>query len=290
MTDPRISPEQLAALLDGTLSREQRARLLKELASSPEDVALLLESVAIADEADADRVVPLVPSRPWLRWGLAAAAAVAAVVAVSLLRQPTEPEVVALVTQLEGRVPPGEEWAAAPWTAIRGVEGGGGDPGLAFRVGVRLVDLEVAARSGQPQVAARMSDELSRLLAATAGGAPFAARYALLGEVASDAERRTLAVEVSRLWGDTPWLDAGAWLRVAHLAALLQDDAFFASNSAARRRLDALVAAIEGAQTGTDARFATGLREVTELLSPPGTRDWSELGGRLSQLLNEGPP
>ncbi|MFN2317481.1 MAG: hypothetical protein ABR551_02825 [Gemmatimonadales bacterium] len=290
MTDSRIPPEQLAALLDGTLSREERAKLLVELAGSPEDVALLLESAAIAGEETTSEVVSLVPRRPWRWWGLAVAATVATVVAVSLLRAPAEPEVLALVTQLDGRTPPGEDWAAAPWTGTRGFEDGGVDPVLAFRVGVRLVDLETAARGGQPEVAARMADELSRLLGATAGGTPFAARYALLGEVAPEGERRALAAEVSRLWGESPWLDAGAWLRAAQLATILEDETFFAENSTAKRRLDALVPAIEGAQAGGDATFATGLRAVADLLSRPGTPDWGELGGRLSRLLNEGPP
>lgn len=290
MTDPRISPEQLAALLDGTLSREERAQLLTELADSPEDVALLLESAAIADAADAATVVPLVPRRPWLQWGLAAAAVVTAVVAVSLLRQPAEPEVLALVTELDGRVPPGDAWTEAPWTTTRGGDVDGTDPVLAFRVGVRLVDLETAAQAGQPQLTAQMADELSRLLGGTPGGAPFAARYTLLGEAAPDRERLALASEVSELFGDSPWLGAGAWLRTAHLASQLQDDAFFGTGSPAMRRLDEVIVAIEGVGAGNGPGLAAGLRDVRELAARAGPRDWNELEGRIFRLLDEGPP
>ena len=54
MPNDPVDPETLAALLDGKLTDEERARVLARLAKSEREYDDLLEAAALAGELDAD--------------------------------------------------------------------------------------------------------------------------------------------------------------------------------------------------------------------------------------------
>lgn len=273
--------ERLAALLDGRLGPAERDALLARVAGDDDALGALADAAAVSRELEAENaasgVVPLRPRRArpaWPRPWLAAAAAVAALVLLPLGVWLARPAGVlgpaAVVAMLES---PAAGVAAdldsRPWPARRGgVEGAG-----AARLGVFLVDLEVAARSRDSAVAvfagrvALMLDEVPgggttadvyRGIAARAG-APFAELEPLL---------RDGAEGVAAL-ADPELLAIGAWAEGARIAALREDAAFFRARGS-RRMMDIVERGLAGdaAALGALAR----LRAALDADAP----DWSE--------------
>ncbi|MBL0939052.1 MAG: hypothetical protein IBJ03_09160 [Gemmatimonadaceae bacterium] len=92
MSDAQVTAESVAALLDGRLTGEERARVLRLLAEDPEWRDVALEAMAMSAESDRSltglsavydaAVVPAVGSRTWSRTGWALAASLFAAVAL----------------------------------------------------------------------------------------------------------------------------------------------------------------------------------------------------------------
>lgn len=282
MNERPVDPERIAALLDGRLDPAERAGVLERLAGSEEALGAFADAAAVARELEAEDaasgVVPLRPRsvRPaWPRPWLAAAAAVAALVLLPLgvwLSRPagvaSPAAVVAMLEAPAADLP--EEWDVRPWPARRGAVDGAG----AARLGVFLVDLEVAARSRDSAVAV-LAGRVALLLDAVPGGgttadvyrgiaaragAPFAELEPALREgadgVASLVDREMLAV--------------GAWAEGALLAALREDAAFFRARGS-RRMMDVAERRLAGDAAALDA--LARLRAALDADAP----DWSEV-------------
>ena len=196
MSEAQLSPETLAAFVDGTLDASEREKVLETLANSPDDYDALLDTVAVVDEMQRP------PFRPGLkpaRWRYVVPALAAAIILALILpgrRAPTD-----LVTRLASSAPLdnastleghlGPLWDQPGWSVTRGNEISLSGSAVAFRLGARGVLYEAAARLSDRAAAAVVSAELRDLLRPLRGGAPVAALYApeLLDDTDSRAER-----------------------------------------------------------------------------------------------------
>jgi Putative zinc-finger len=172
--------------------------------------------------------------QPWL---LAASILLAVAVGVWLrqerTRLPTDPSgSVALMLRMS---PPPESWIETGWSVARGDAASGLDENaVAFRVGARLLDLQLAHRAGESRDMVSLAGEIARYLgtipyaeparaevdrfrAALAAHAP-ADRVDTLNQVAEAVVRATLPADP---------LTAGLWCEAARMAARAGDSAFF---------------------------------------------------------------
>src|SRR3954464_14419179 len=148
----RIDPERLAALMEGKLSASDAAQVRAELAASdPELVAGFADAAAVATElgmvSDTATISSARSMRSVYGWsavGVLAAAAIA--FAVVRMGKPGDESFNA--NRLIGSLPTAVGAPAAdPWSAVRG---GGDDlaaPVRAARLGVAMVDFELAIRA-----------------------------------------------------------------------------------------------------------------------------------------------
>lgn len=239
MTDPMTNAERLAALLDGRLDPQRRDELLGELAASEDDFDAYADAVAITAELEGatPEVTPIhaAPSRrrglaP--RW-LALAAVLAGIALAPWLWTRFAADRGDLVAVEAGALPPG--WDASPWGTTRGA----GDPltpeARAVRLGVRVVDVELAVRGLDPATA-QLATETAMLLEGIPGAAPAASIYR---EVSRRAGEPAEALEpllrdgrevVPQLAGEER-VRLGAWIESARIAAATRDRGFFASRA-----------------------------------------------------------
>lgn len=243
-----VDPERLAALLDGRLDERQRAEVLERLASSDEAFEAYADAVAATRELEAsdeaEGVTPLAPRRGrrwWRRPGghwLAIAATVAGVTVSTVLwtrlRAPDldDPGRFAMLLEAEGAGLPAA-WDARPWSVTRGP----GDPltpeARAVRLGVRLTDLEVAVRGGDPRVP-ELAAEIGALLEDVPAAGPVAAVYREVGRRSGESPERLEPlleqgrVAVARAAGED-YVRLGAWAEAARIAAARRDEEFFRS-------------------------------------------------------------
>jgi len=213
-------------------------------------------------------VVPIATARSWRqtarRWGqwkvivpvAAAAAAMLAILPTLVSRGPRAvlASQYAMELMQEPRFSRGlhEGWEARGWSVNRGGgvsretpgtsrAGGPAESKLAFRLGVRTVDLQVALRRGDTALAARLTSEVQETLNAVLYSKLVAASYAELQsrltteplarsiERASDAE-----AELREHLGGSPSFALGQWVAAADLAAQAHDASFFGSSHGTR--------------------------------------------------------
>lgn len=247
VTEPRMDPETLAAFLEGKLAPQERARVLAQLAASPADTAQLLEAArvrAALEAASASSGAFEAPRKA--RWPMivtALAAVLIAAIAIGRFSRPRSPEILVLASAL--RVPDtGTDWSAPPWDIERGAPGSLSEQATVFRIGARLVDLEVAAGGPDTTAARRITRDLVTLVSRLPAGGPAAAHFDRLGidagAVLSARQRATAARAVRELVEGSPWLDLGGWLEAARIAGAAGDSVFFASGSKAHSILTRL--------------------------------------------------
>jgi hypothetical protein len=242
----RIPEETLAAFLDGRLSAAERAEVEREIARSPEAYAEFIEAQAVLSLAAGDDAVPALvvgtssrAARPPLllrATRYAVPAALAATIAFIVLK-PREPRapVESILTRevaaasdtrpLAERL--GADWADPAWPTVRG---GGDDLSRtvsAFRLGARVVTLDLAVRAGDPaamEIAARRLDV--RLREADGGAALASLIMALWREDRlDDTPRRVQFAEKVRALGPTAYFDLGSCLEFERQAVLLAETA-----------------------------------------------------------------
>jgi hypothetical protein len=253
--DTNADLELLAALIDGRLSGEERARAVKLLADS--DEALELFANAMRDQrAQAPKVVPISTARRWLQWKvmapIAAAAALAAV-AVPRLLGPGVNGVLATQLAMELTRDPGfagalhEGWEQRGWTVTRGVRETGtartGSPmesKLAFRLGVRSVDLQIALQRADTALAGRLTSEILETLGAVGFSDVVLTSYTTLkSRLATQPLSRSIE-SASRAESElrdllaSPSFEFGEWAGAADLAAQAHDASFFESSHGTR--------------------------------------------------------
>jgi hypothetical protein len=233
MREPMEDAEQIAALLDGRLDARQRAEVLARLGES---------EAAMEAFADAAAVVQAPRASHWRLAGLALAASVLLAVAlISVLR--SRQAISRDPGQFIASLPPGisgmpSGWNGTPWSVTRGEGEQLTAEARASRIGARLVDLDVASRSGDSS-ASRIATDIASLLDPLPASAPVAAIYrALSGSMSRGAQRDSLLAIGRAAATDMAGADAvelGAWTEAARLAAAQHDSAFF--RSAASREM-----------------------------------------------------
>ena len=268
MTEPRLDPQRLAALLDQRLPERDRADAVAQLAASEADQEVLADAAAVLaelegeddgedeDEGEDDGpretggVTPLRPPGAVSRslrpspWWLALAAVLATLVVgpALLSRRAVEGDparMAMLLQKADSGLPDG--WTEQrPWRATRG----GGVASLApdaraVRLGVVLVDLEVAVRARQEGPTARLAGQVELLLEDVGGSGTISGQYHAIGEAAGarpDSLRGLLETAregLADLVGEDP-LRLGAWAETARLAAVSGDAEFFGKRETRR--------------------------------------------------------
>jgi len=259
--DGNVDLELVAAFIDGRLSGEERARAVKLLADSDEALELFANTLRQQHDAPDAKVLPITTARRWRQWKVivpvaAAAAAVLAILPTLVSRGPQAvlASQYAMELMQDPRFAGGlrEGWEARGWSVNRGGGVSRETPGtsragspaeskLAFRLGVRTVDLQVALRRGDTALAARLTSEVQETLNAVLYSKLVAVSYAELQSrlttepLARSIERASHAeAELREHLGGSPSFALGQWVAAADLAAQAHDASFFASSHGTR--------------------------------------------------------
>jgi len=283
--DTNLDLELLAALADGRLQGAERARALKMLANS--DDALELYANTVRELRDRGvRVLPISMSPRWRQWKVMVPVAVAAALAVVMVPRITGrgtsaglANEYAMELARNPRFAGGlrDGWEQRGWAVTRGGGASGTtrpgsavESGLAFRLGVRSTDLQVALRRGDTALAGRVTTEVLTALGAIEFADLAVAKYRELKstlstepltrslEGASAAER-----ELSDFLASSSFT-FGQWVGAADLAAQMGDASFLSSSHGTRfirSRIptDGLAAEDLEALRSIDARVAQGV-------------------------------
>jgi len=286
--DTNLDLELLAALADGRLKGAERARALKMLANSDDALELYANTVRELR----DRGVPVLPismSPRWRQWKVMVPLAAAATLAIVMVPRMTGSKApvglaneyameLAGIPNFAGGL--GDGWEQRGWSVTRGA-GGSRDAGtprpgsavesrLAFRLGVRSTDVQVALRRGDTALAGRVTSEVLETLGAIEFADAAAAKYKDLKsklsteplarsvEGASAAER-----ELSEFLGSSSFT-FGQWVGAADLAAQMHDASFLTADhgtSFIRSRIPTGGLAAEDLQAlqSIDVRMAAGV-------------------------------
>lgn len=298
MPEHRLDLEELAAFVDGRLSGEGRARVLKLLAESEEAYEVFAETVRFqAEERAAEEEVAAARFPVWRRVAvpLAAAAALALLIATPLMRSLRAPEpprlaaaelVALFAAQSDLTAALGRDWDQRTWSVTRGAAARLVEPELAFRLGVRTVDVKLALLLGDPQHAARLSAEMLELLGGVELSQAVAAQYAALrSRVAAGEAPDRLADGASRAEGalqellGSPRFSFGQWCAAAELAARVRHPSLFRSPLTARF-FDA------ADRLGLDAADVDAVRRIAELARDAiGDFEYAELQELLRAII-----
>ena len=234
---PPISPERLAALLDGRLGAAEASALREQLASADaETLSAYADAVAIARELDGtsgdasareSSTAGAASLRARRRWLVPATAIAAAVATFAVLRSgsstPDYPP-----ARFANAIPREAIALTAPaWSAARGADQLTG-VAVATRVGSLLASLEVSAVRGTTTPA--NLEDLAGAIEHVPGGAVPAAqlRGLVSGSGASIARARVSEIGQECLaLVDRQVAIAGAYLEAARMATAVGDTAFF---------------------------------------------------------------
>lgn len=295
-------PERLAALLDNRLDGAERDALLAHLADSDDDLALFAEAAAIQRELEAEdeaeaagpAVLPLRPAVP-VRRGvdrrlLALAAVLAGVALLPLawrasragpVQEPSQ--AVAMMQDPAGRLPDG--WVDRPaWSGTRSGSGDSQSEAVrSVRFGARMVDLEVAIRSGDAGTTAVLATRVAEELRSASASGIFAADFDALTRQAGAPPAELLPLlergsENAALAVEADWFALGAWTEAARLAAHREDAVFFREGRS--RRTLARAAKL----VGDDEAARSAVAEIRAALASD-TPAWPELKAALNRLM-----
>jgi hypothetical protein len=297
--DIGLSAEELAALLDGKLDQSRRAELLARLGSSEEALEAYANAASVVSELEtgdtarsaAPSKVVVGVSRRLPQWGWVALAATLAGVAVVpwLLtrgRSVDQEDPTRFVSLL---APPGQtlprQWYGTPWPGMRGA----GEPltatARAARLGVRLVDLELAVRARDTTVS-QATAEIIDLIEGLPAGSPVAAVYREIGQRAAAgtdpkelepllARGRSAVAELA----GTDLVQLGAWAEAGRIAAAQHNPEFFRTPGS--RSMLERAPSISGLTEPARAL----VQRLQASLAPEGRADWNELARVSSDLV-----
>jgi hypothetical protein len=294
-TNPRaIDPERIAALIDGRLSANERTALLAELDASPEAFEIYNDAVTALREGDiqtpgtaAGMSPPRRAPRPLRTYApfIALAAALVIAIAIPLMRRAgapglEEPHVLAAALQPTGDAT--TIWQRTPWTESRGSNDVLSTRARGVRIGARIVDLELLARSRDTS-AARIALQVASLLDAIPAGSVAASAYRSLAAqgvptASSDALGRAASF-AEQVAGVTA-VRVGAWIEAARVAAAHRNTSFFESTKT--RDIERAIASL----LTSPAAAKSALAELTRLLDA-SPRDWPAIENALTVLLRE---
>lgn len=175
MIEPELDApdlEDLAAYLDGRLSAERRAQVEERLLRDEDYYDVFLESSRFLEQEQGrqdEGGEVFAPAAWWRSWKVIAPLAVAAtlVVAVTWPRLMLRPSTDKWVTRLDAaRIVDQEGWAEPNWTVFRSgniAQGLYQPEELAFRIGIRTVDLQVALMADNRNAAWELTVLLAEL-------------------------------------------------------------------------------------------------------------------------------
>jgi len=312
--EPRIDPEQVAALLDGRLDEQRRTELLACIAASEEGLDVLADTAAVLRElegpCDAEDsegtepaslpgdggIIPLHPPFRRRRWPVrrwaALAAALAAVALVPVLwsrlhtpdpRDPGRPITLLAETGVPG-LPAG--WSERPWRLVRGSAASLVPEARAARLGALQVDLELAVGARDSAAASQLVGEIETLLADVPASGPVMDEYRVVARRIGEPPARLAGALAEARTGmavlaGEERVALGAWAEAGRVAASLRDVAFF--------RDRATRAAFEWAASlpslGEPAR--TAAERIRSATRAEGAPDWGTLEHDLSVLLTD---
>lgn len=253
--DSNVDLELIAAFIDGRVSDEDRARVVKLLADSDEALELYAHAFRERQAALDVKVLPL--ARPHRRWQwkvivpVAAAAALAIVMVPRLTgrhSQPLSAREYAMELGRDARFADGlrEGWQERGWSVTRGAgaspeanstrqAGTPQESRLAFRLGARSVDLDVAIQRQDTALANLLTGEILETLGSVAYSEPVVTTYRELRSRLAIDTRARLIERASGAEGDmrdllnSPSFAFGQWAAAAELAARTHDASFFES-------------------------------------------------------------
>jgi hypothetical protein len=295
--DP-VDPETLAALLDGKLSSEERARVLARLAKSEREYEDLLETAALVGEMNANPSIGTAPSAPpvalvrdtsvppsarkrsWLRPTLVGPIIVAAsLVVVAVLRAKTHrnPDA-ALFAVIESAA--GTERLPADWPRTRGTRDVIAPEALSFRLGATFTDLDLAIAATDSVSMRAISSNLADLAATIPSAASTVVRIRAMADRglsdASPDDRLELADNLRTLNPNAAWFDLGAWAQAARHAAHAGRAEFFLPDGPAIAELNRMLAAVEKSPP-TDATVRAAVQRLRNA-NPGAVRTPTDLG------------
>lgn len=254
--DSNVDLELIAAFIDGRVSGEDRARVVKLLADSDEALELYAHALREHHARSDVKVVPIARPRRWTQWKvlvpLVAAAGLAIVTVPRLTGRHTQTLMASgYVAELgrDARFADGlrEGWQERGWSVTRGagtsreptgsrLAGTPQESRLAFRLGVRTVDLDVAIERGDTALANQLAGEILETLHSVLYSEPVATTYTeLKSRLATDSRERLIdrASEAERDVRDllnSPSFAFGQWAAAAELAARTHHGSFFESS------------------------------------------------------------
>ena len=138
----------------------------------------------------------------------------------------------------------GAGWAVPGWSVSRGSESTRTATTRAFRIGVRLAQLEVAARASDSTAVTEATSQIRELLADVEGAAPLSSRLDSMGRdfsFGSDASRDEVGLALKGILRQPAWFDLGVWAGAARIAIQGGQPEFFAADGVATSRLTQLL-------------------------------------------------
>jgi hypothetical protein len=251
-----VDLELIAALIDGRLSGEERERAVRLLSESEPAFEVYSDALRARAELPVNAAVVPIGSahdrRRGLLWravGSVAAAAVILIAVVPLVRQrlntsaldATSAELVRpLVMPALGARQLVGEWDSRDWTATRGATESMVDSTTAFRLGVRVVDLQLALSHQDTLRSRRLVAEIVESLSGVELSESVVVEYSAVrasleqsgqGEPLGVASRAEAALD--DLLGSF-WFDFGRWVGAGELAAAARSEEFFTNRRTAR--------------------------------------------------------
>jgi hypothetical protein len=244
-----VDLELIGALMDGRLTGAERERAIKLLGSS--EAAFEIYAHALRARADLNevKVVPIASVRrqhalPWQTIGSVAAAAILMIAVLPVTRATRDRRDLAAsagqITIALARRPDLSrtltgDWDQRTWSVTRGENARLADTTIAFRLGVRAVDLNVALAAHDTARADRLMAEMIESLDGVMLSNSVKARYeALRAQQARGATSEPLEVGTSNAERelvkllDPFWFAFGRWVGAGELAARTETKAFFA--------------------------------------------------------------
>lgn len=287
-----VDPETLAALLDGRLDDEERARVLAAIDASPRLLEIFADSAEVRELLQFGDALPTPAPTPFAlpsrsntrlpaRWWMIPALAAAAVFLISLpfafRARPRGDELTeyVIVSRLARPSAAAGELPREAWTRFRGAGDVATPDGRVVRIGARLVDAALLAAAGDSAVR-QTAAQLAALLENIPGAAIEAPVFRQISgdpwSSASVGQIRSAIIGVEHVL-DSDALRAGMWLEAARVAAARADVAFFRApltptersallaraGEPSRSVADSLLAAVDGQRINT--AFVAALAE-----------------------------
>ncbi|MBV9110533.1 MAG: hypothetical protein JO306_14075 [Gemmatimonadetes bacterium] len=309
--EPLRKAERIAALLDGHLDERERAALLAELGASDDDLELLLDSAAITRELEEEdaaagapvthepaavvtaeprrtEVIPITAAPSARRrarwWSDPRAVAAAAVLLLAIgssfwLARPRTPRSPVEALPVSMRTLPAG-WTHL-WAQTRGGDESISTSGTAFRFGVLVTDLEIAARAGDDPAADSAAHSVEDLFQQTNRGILAEDyRQMRIPPVAPTLTRVRRQAAKTALGLEPGVVALGRWTEAARLAASVGAAEFFHSEESRGYAQGHVPSGLTEA-----GRVALG--RVRDALGKRGAPDWPGLRQALDDLLEE---